>query len=362
MSKMEESGIIGLTITNKNITIVFSDGIPKSVSSSDSVKFNEVLKAIKEERFSELDKLIDIKKSIKVSGDGRIKIDDDGASIDGQALPEALSTKLIEFFNNNIPTDYLLAFWDNLKKNPSYRSVNQLYSFLEKNNHPFTQDGFFMAYKKVRPNFKDIHSGKFDNSVGKIVEVPRNQVDENPEVTCSYGLHVANFDYACNHFGSSSDVLVLVKVNPADVVAIPTDYNESKMRVCKYEVVSVVEAPVREPLYVEINDYYCNAGPCCDGCECDDDDISESDIRNNPSLILDIDDPDEDWMILAVSRNAYLLGDLVDIHGEDCISDKVKLAAINRIPSVIEVLDEPSDALKIAAVKLDPTVVSLITR
>jgi len=32
---------------------------------------------------------------------------------------------------------------------------------------------------------------------------------------------------------------VLVKVNPKDVVSVPVDYNNTKMRVCRYEVISV---------------------------------------------------------------------------------------------------------------------------
>jgi len=34
-----------------------------------------------------------------------------------------------------------------------------------------------------------------------------------------------------------------VKIDPADVVAIPTDYNNAKMRICKYEVLGVVTTP-----------------------------------------------------------------------------------------------------------------------
>jgi hypothetical protein len=74
-------------------------------------------------------------------------------------------------------------------ENPSYRAVNELYGFLEKNRLPITPDGHFLAYKKVRDDYKDIHSGTMDNSVGKIVEMERNQVNDDKNQTCSSGLH-----------------------------------------------------------------------------------------------------------------------------------------------------------------------------
>jgi hypothetical protein len=73
-------------------------------------------------------------------------------------------------------------------------------------------------------------------------------VDEDPNNTCSYGLHVANWDYAYNNYGGKSDIMLEVEVDPADVVAIPVDYNQSKMRVCKYKVINVVSQESSFPL------------------------------------------------------------------------------------------------------------------
>jgi hypothetical protein len=105
---------------------------------------------------------------------------------------------------------------------------------LEKNNLPITSDGHFLAYKKVRKDFKDCHTGTMDNSVGKIVEMERHEVDDNANNTCSNGLHFCSKEYL-NHFGGERTVIV--KINPADVVSIPTDYDFSKGRACRYEVI-----------------------------------------------------------------------------------------------------------------------------
>lgn len=130
----------------------------------------------------------------------------------------------------------LVAFMENLMQNPSYRAVNELYSFLEQNNLPITPDGHFLAYKKVRDTFFDIHSNTMDNSPGKIVEMDRNLVDDDQNNTCSKGLHFCSQEYL-DHFGDSTSRTVILKINPKDVVSIPVDYNNSKGRACRYEVI-----------------------------------------------------------------------------------------------------------------------------
>jgi hypothetical protein len=129
---------------------------------------------------------------------------------------------------------------ENLMTNPSKRAVDELYGFLEKNSLPITPDGHFLAYKKVRNDYLDIHSGTMDNSVGKIVEMERNEVDDNKDRTCSSGLHFCSQDYL-PHFGNGSDNrVVILKINPRDVVSIPSDYNNAKGRACRYEVVGEI--------------------------------------------------------------------------------------------------------------------------
>jgi hypothetical protein len=82
-----------------------------------------------------------------------------------------------------------------------------------------------------------------DNSVGKIVEMERNEVDDNKDRTCSSGLHFCSLGYL-SHFGGER--IMIVKINPRDVVSIPSDYNDTKGRACRYEVVGELnkeEAP-----------------------------------------------------------------------------------------------------------------------
>ena len=164
---------------------------------------------------------------------------------DGQPLHNYAVDKLIELIDQKLPCQPLINFLDKLIKNPSFRVVEHLYEFLEFGKVPLTQSGNFVAYKAINANWKDIHSGTFDNSIGASPRVPRNAVDEDPDRTCSKGLHVCSFDYLpnFNHVSSGGHV-VAVEVDPADVVAIPRDYNNTKMRCCGYKVIA------------EVTDYY----------------------------------------------------------------------------------------------------------
>lgn len=152
-------------------------------------------------------------------------------------IPGGLETRIFEMLHEGADgQDRLLNFADRLMANPSHRAVKELYGFLEHNDIEITQDGHFYAWKKVRGDYKDIHSGTMDNSPGAEPRVPRNMVDENPDQTCSYGLHVCAKHYL-GHFGScGNDRILRVEVDPADVVAVPRDYKNAKMRCAGYKV------------------------------------------------------------------------------------------------------------------------------
>lgn len=226
-------------ITDNNITVNY-EGQTHIVSRTDALA-DHLIKAVKEQRLNEIPNLISAAKRIESYSKGNFVVKDGDIFVNGVKAPSALGNKIVKFSNEGLPFSPLVKFAEKLQKNPSFRAVNELFQFLEKNDHPVTEDGNFIAYKKVRPDFKDIHSGTFDNSPGVTVEMSRNEVNENPNETCSNGLHIANWDYAAHHFGSPSDTMLEVEIDPSDVVSVPVDYDRAKMRVCKYKVLGVVD-------------------------------------------------------------------------------------------------------------------------
>jgi hypothetical protein len=234
---------LAYTITDNNISVNF-DNQSHIVPRTDPLA-NKLLAALREGRNDDIPDLVSTALRIQKYGKGDFVIQDGHIIINGLPVHEGLSRKILQFQAEGLPHKPLVRFAENLQKNPSYRAVNELFQFLEKNDHPITEDGNFIAYKRVRSDFTDIHSGTFDNSVGATVEMPRNQVNEDSMQTCSHGLHVANWNYAHTQFASSNpatDVMLEVEVSPSDVVSIPVDYNQSKMRVCKYKVLGVVDS------------------------------------------------------------------------------------------------------------------------
>ena len=166
----------------------------------------------------------------------------------GEAVHNTLTKRVISFMQQDLPFKPLLTFLYNMMENPSYRAVNELYDFLEVGELPITEDGHFLAFKNVKSDYKDIYSGTFDNSVGKVCEMPRYKVDEDKDRTCSSGLHFCSIAYLPSFSDSNGGHTMIVKINPKDVVAIPADYNNTKGRCSRYEVIGEYTENWREKL------------------------------------------------------------------------------------------------------------------
>jgi hypothetical protein len=229
-----------------NTVVVSFDGkiIKNEIKSKVGQK---IIELIKEDKLDEIKKICNISQVILENSNKKFYVHDGTVYSYGEKVHPVIADKIIQFIDNDLPFDNLINFWNNLKENPSDVSQDDLYRFLEYNEFPLTPDGYFIAYKRVRHDFKDIHSGKFDNSIGKIVEMPREEVDDNNQQTCSTGLHIASYNYAkYEYVSSSNDIIVEVKVNPRDVVAVPHDYDNAKCRCCKYKVIGVIDQPIEE--------------------------------------------------------------------------------------------------------------------
>lgn len=161
-------------------------------------------------------------------------------------------SRIVENFKRGVEFNYLLQFLDNVAENPSNTAIQELYMFLEDNSLPITPDGYFLAFKRITDDYKDCRTNTFDNRVGAIVEMKREDVDDNRDRTCSTGLHFCAKGYLKSYHG---DRIVVVKINPADVVSIPSDYNNMKGRCCKYMVVAEVVADEKDLDKINLEDY-----------------------------------------------------------------------------------------------------------
>jgi len=223
---------------------VFVDGETYTLTINDP-NYDKAIRFITEGKSKKkFKKLFDRAKQIKsyMSADCKFSIQGGVIYYDGEEVVNSLTIKIIKMMEQGIPIDPMVNFFVNLRQNPSATAQRELYEYLEAGELPITSDGCFLSYKSVRRDYKDWHSGTFDNSVGSICEMPRYDVDDNREVTCSTGLHAAQLSYA-KGFGGSDSRLMVIKINPRDVVSIPRDYNNTKLRCCRYEVIAEMATP-----------------------------------------------------------------------------------------------------------------------
>lgn len=234
-----------------NSITIFVDGKPYTVESSHA-NFSSLRQAILDARYDLIPELITIESKIKNITHGAIDIRDGKLLYDGLEIHGVVVDKLFEMLKGGAKdAEPLLNFIERLMQNPSANSIDQLYTFLSYKSLPITPDGYFLAYKGVKDDYYS-KSGNKDtvmisgatnanaqiwNGVGEVIEVARRSVDDIKENHCSFGLHVGSYDYA-NSWAGPDGRLLVVEVDPADAVSVPTDCSFQKLRVSKYRVIS----------------------------------------------------------------------------------------------------------------------------
>ena len=225
-------------LQGNNVTVVIGNK-PHTISRT-HITYQKVVDAIKQGDWQKVQDLVEPKKVVLNYGKGNVSVQGDQLFWKGKPMNNGLATRMITMLQDEFPIEPLVNFMENLMTNPSKRAVDELYGFLEKNSLPITPDGHFLAYKKVRNDYLDIHSGTMSNAPGMVVEMERNEVDDNKDRTCSSGLHFCSQSYLPNFGNSYDNRVVIVKINPRDVVSIPSDYNNAKGRACRYEVIGEI--------------------------------------------------------------------------------------------------------------------------
>ena len=245
--------MIPYILTEKSLTAVIN-GKAHSMN-SDHPAWEQAKDALGNEEWERLEKLFDVQQAVEdyLDEDAEIEIRDGQVLYQGESVHNLVVEKIMSFMRNGLPYKPLVKFLGKLMDNPSRRSVDELYKFLEHKNMPLTPEGNFLAYKGVNEDFTDKYSGKFDNSVGNVLEMRRNGVCDDANMGCSSGFHAGSYEYAKGYASGGGNLLV-VEINPADVVSVPHDCNCQKLRTSKYKVVSVYETIERPALEHELYD------------------------------------------------------------------------------------------------------------
>lgn len=313
--------------TNNSLTVVVLDGGKNTVltTTNTNPRWTEIVEALKNDNEELVVKLMSIKNVVETYTEANVEIKNGNVFFKGRQLHGLDVNRLVEFAKDGIPFLPMARFLERKAKNPSMRSINELYQFLEHRKMPLTPEGKVLGYKGVKSDFYSITgnkstvllSGVVDergcilNTVGSVIEVERSSVCDDFNVGCSVGLHIGSLEYA----SSFSKTIVIVEFDPADVVSVPKDCEHQKLRVCKYKVVGQYTGPLPDTYSekykdledgedVEENDEDSSYDEDEDECTCD-----ECNCMNNNST-------DEDYAVCPCMDE--------DVENEECDCEQCK--------------------------------------
>lgn len=198
----------------------------------------------------------------------RVSVDGKEVYFDGDPLRGEIADLIKKMFEEGRALDFkpLVNFLEKAKTNPSLKSVDDLYRWISNGDLVIDPDGDIVAYKGVRVNAdgvsESIHAGKafvngeeitgyIPNKPGTVISMARSEVNDNEFAHCSYGLHAGTYAYADTFrtWGNFDSRMILVKINPRDVVSVPNDHSSAKMRVARYTVLSEINERLTEAVY-----------------------------------------------------------------------------------------------------------------
>lgn len=223
------------TLTDESVTVII-DGETYTVKAGDS-NFEAARKAVLSKQWSTIPNLLSKGWALADWAKGLFTFRDGRMYYRGDALPDELHDRMILMAQRGENPTFIMKFWENLQANPSWRSVQQLWSFLKNEGIPIDEEGYILAYKSVRSDYMDKYTNTVSNHVGAVIEMPRNKISDDPNQLCHFGYHAGAIKYARDCYHSAGDRIIVVRINPRDVVCIPNDHSWQKMRVSKYTVI-----------------------------------------------------------------------------------------------------------------------------
>lgn len=236
-----------MTLTNGTLTVIVDGGSKILTTQSDHPKWNDILIAFKNNNTNDLVSLLSLKTVLEKYSIGALSVNSTGVTYNGNVIHSVDTERIMAFLKEGLPYQPIANYMARKMLNPSARAINEMYSFLEHRHMPITPDGMIIAYKGVSSDGwskygnkntiviqgKVNGSGQILNKVGETIEIERSSCDDDFRRGCSYGLHAGSLEYAIGWY----DRVVLVKIDPKDVVSVPSDSSCQKLRCCKYIVI-----------------------------------------------------------------------------------------------------------------------------
>ena len=256
--------ITASSLTNGTLTVIVNNGEKILTARNDHPRWTDIQEAYKTQNSDLLLSLISLQAVVENYSVGTLSVNATGVIYNGHSLHTVDSVRVMSFLREGLPFKPIANYIARKMKNPSARAITEMYTFLEHKNMPLTPDGFIVAYKGVNEDFYSVMAntetivlqgkvnskGQIWNVIGATIEVERRCVDDDFRKGCSHGLHAGSVDYA-RGWGKR---IVLVSIDPADVVSVPEDCECQKLRCCKYKVIGEYTGPMPETYTSEFSE------------------------------------------------------------------------------------------------------------
>ena len=129
------------------------------------------------------------------------------------------------------------------------------------------------------PTFTDWYTKQSTIILGEPVKLDRDKCNSDSKQVCVAGLHIGAPGYVKSFGGNNGKKHVLiVLINPMNVVAIPEEYSYEKIRVCEYYPYGIAEWDKKDDVLIETN------------CSYFEDDYSNYEVKDLEEKLKNLDD------------------------------------------------------------------------
>ncbi len=236
--------IISYVITTNTATIIYDNKQPSTIFNTHP-KYNQIVNCLIERMAiseKEIEQLLDINQVIDqylVGVHNKLKYNKRTQQLTFDGRVVNLNDQIIKMISNDQPSQPLINFIEKLVVNPSAVVIDRLYQWVTVNGLTITEDGCLLGYKRVRDDYTSFYDSKTLHVVGQKVQLPVDCVDFNSDNTCSRGLHFCSQRYLPNYCSGLGRVLIL-KIDPSEIAAIPLDYQVAKARAIGYTAIGEI--------------------------------------------------------------------------------------------------------------------------
>lgn len=245
-------------ITNNRVSILLN-GRWRSfhMKSQQGQDLVELLRAEPQD-IERIGQLADVITWIAKQTDGRVTVDEcDRLYLDNKPIDYGLSGRIASLVEQGLKFDALSRFIENVSENPDPSVKEDLFRFMETGGIPFDPEGYILVFKKVDDAYlsyrggtdkvtvtkpgeePQVMTGRILYPIGGTVEMDRADCDPNRSKTCSRGLHGCSYEYL-NFWYPRQGRVIICRIHPKDVTAIPADHKDQKLRCCRLEVVGEI--------------------------------------------------------------------------------------------------------------------------